>query len=260
MVSLRFMNHRTAFSLIELSIVLVILGLLTGGILAGRSLIRASELRAVMTESDRFRTAGHAFRDKYMALPGDMTNATAFWGKNATYCNGHPGVATVSGTCNGDGSGRITSNGGTLNQTVEQLQVWNQLALAGLITGMYSGISGSSVFYVPEVNLPASKLAKASWTWMYVNYLPSGDTWNFAYDVGNRLRIHDHITGGGVLRAEEAWNIDTKLDDGQPGTGKIIGVLRNNCTNASSATDYSTVYRLTSTSLTACSLDWRNAI
>ena len=69
-----------AFSLVELSIVLVILGLLTGGILAGQSLIRAAELRAVTTEYQRYVAAVQTFRDKYMALPGDMPNAIAFWG------------------------------------------------------------------------------------------------------------------------------------------------------------------------------------
>lgn len=59
-----------AFSLVELSIVLVILGLLTGGILAGQSLIRAAELRAVSTEYSRYITATQSFRDKYFAVPG----------------------------------------------------------------------------------------------------------------------------------------------------------------------------------------------
>jgi len=70
----------SGFSLVELSIVLVILGLLTGGILGGQALIRAAELRAVTTEYDRWVTATRTFQDKYFALPGDMTNATAFWG------------------------------------------------------------------------------------------------------------------------------------------------------------------------------------
>ena len=74
------------FSLVELSIVLVILGLLTGGILAGQSLIRASELRAATAEYQRYATSIQSFRDKYMALPGDMTNATRFWG--SVYASG----------------------------------------------------------------------------------------------------------------------------------------------------------------------------
>ena len=73
-------GKRSAFSLVELSIVLVILGLLTGGILSGQSLIRAAELRSVTTEYSRYTAATYSFRDKYFALPGDMSNAESFWG------------------------------------------------------------------------------------------------------------------------------------------------------------------------------------
>ena len=64
------------FSLVELSIVLVILGLLTGGILAGQSLIRAAELRSISTDYSRYIAAVQAFRDKYFALPGDSLART----------------------------------------------------------------------------------------------------------------------------------------------------------------------------------------
>ena len=66
------------FSLVELSIVLVILGLLIGGILTGQSLIRAAELRSVTTQYQGYVTAVNTFRDKYFALPGDMPNAIDF--------------------------------------------------------------------------------------------------------------------------------------------------------------------------------------
>jgi len=64
------------FSLLELSIVLVIIGLIAGGIVAGSSMIRAAELRAVLTELTQYQTATNTFRDKYLGLPGDLRNAT----------------------------------------------------------------------------------------------------------------------------------------------------------------------------------------
>jgi len=67
---------RSAFTLVELSIVLVILGLLVGGTLTGQSLIHAAELRSVVKDYEKYKTAMHVFEDKYFALPGDMTNAT----------------------------------------------------------------------------------------------------------------------------------------------------------------------------------------
>lgn len=98
------------FSLVELSIVLVILGLLTGGILAGQSLIRAAELRSVITTTDRYQAAVYSFRDKYFALPGDMRNATSFWGDQATgpsACADAGITDGTPGTCNGNGDGLI---------------------------------------------------------------------------------------------------------------------------------------------------------
>ncbi len=252
--------RRTAFSLVELSIVLVILGLLVGGILAGQSLIRASELRSVMQEATRFQTAGQAFRDKYFALPGDMANATSFWGKLASYCNGDAGTASSTGTCNGNGDGMIVTSG-ALNSSMENYQFWSQLALAGMIEGVYTGISGSAVYVVPGVNAPVARVGnRANWAMGYYSYLPSGDTWNFVYNLGNRLRLHDNVNGGGVMAPPDAWYIDGKADDGMPGTGKVLGVLRNLCTNSTSATDYAATYRLDLTDNWRCSVDWKNLL
>ena len=131
---------RQGFSLVELSIVLVILGLLTGGILAGQSLIRASQLRAVTTEHDRYVAAVQTFRDKYFALPGDMTNATKFWGA----ADGGDGIgfdcrgaetADIR-TCNGNGDGRI---GGALRMSVDSSWEGEIHAKHGIIAGRVTG-------------------------------------------------------------------------------------------------------------------------
>lgn len=89
---------------------LVILGLLVGGVLSGQSLIRAAELRSVAADHARFLTATYAFRDTYFALPGDMNNATSFWGiaggtGSDAACKST--VSTDARTCNGDGDGKI---------------------------------------------------------------------------------------------------------------------------------------------------------
>lgn len=104
-------RHR-GFSLVELSIVLVILGLLVGGVLAGQSLIKAASARKTLAWNTGMQTNFNTFRDKYFALPGDMTNATDFWGRStaAGVCTGQPGTPSATGTCNGDG--KIGWNGG----------------------------------------------------------------------------------------------------------------------------------------------------
>lgn len=248
-----------AFSLVELSIVLVILGLLIGGIMAGQSLIRASELRAVSSEYARYLTATHAFRDKYFAIPGDFNNAVNIWGRSSA-CGG----TSDSGTCNGNATGTLSA--GAAGGTSEVFQFWNHLALAGLIEGQYSGLAGTSNDWhsMPGTNLPASKLRKAGWAASTTGTLTSV---NFFFDgqYGNSFSIGSGDTANlsypNSLTPPEAWNIDTKMDDGMPGTGKIV--MRcltgyGGCTTGSLSTDTTASYRLNATAMVT-GLYFRNA-
>lgn len=242
-------NTRTlGFSLVELSIVLVILGLLVGGVLAGQSLIRASELRAVGEEYTRWRTATMAFKDKYFALPGDMANATAIWGKDATYCNAHTGTATANGTCNGNADG-VMNNWGGGSTAGEVFAYWKQLSLAGLIEGTYSGIAGTGggLHTVFGENAPRSRLSKGGWGLQWLSASP-GDSATFAGNYGNFYTFGAEFAStvplARVLKAEEAWNIDTKLDDGMPNTGNITARDRYACASSTSATDTAATYRV----------------
>lgn len=125
---------RYAFSLVELSIVLVILGLLVGGILGGKSLIKASELRTITVQRDQLATAFRSFRDKYFMLPGDMNNAEQFWGtQSAVDATCKSTASTDTKTCNGNGDGIITTTGAVRSD--EPFRAWQQLANAGLIEG-----------------------------------------------------------------------------------------------------------------------------
>ena len=251
---------QSGFSLVELSIVLVILGLLTGGILGGQALIRAAELRTVATDYARFATAAQTFRDKYFAIPGDMANATAFWGKSAADCNAHAGTAATPGTCNGDGNGQI-SWASAANSTGEAFQFWKQLALAGLVEGTFSGISGSGhpIHSIIGVNVPRGKLSNSSFGVTF--YVTAGDAFNYGLNYGNQMTfgaangIFD--ASGPILRPEESWNIDTKLDDGRPATGSIINAYWDQCTTSTSFSDFSGQYDL-SVSTNSCALRYRN--
>jgi prepilin-type N-terminal cleavage/methylation domain-containing protein len=247
------------FSLIELSIVLVILGLLTGGILAGKSLIRASELRAVSTEYSRWNTAVFAFRDKYFALPGDMANAQAVWGAAAN-C---PGTAaqgsTTATTCNGNGNGMLECVGPTGSGTLcinatgvgsEWFRFWQHLANAGLIEGTFSGVAGTSGnYHAIYTNSPASKLAPGCWSAGYTDST-SGDPDLFNAPGGNRLSFGKPYTSSNascraaMLVPEELWNIDSKLDDGRPATGKIQAYYWDDCTDATSSGSINANYSL----------------
>lgn len=248
-----------AFSLVELSIVLVILGLLVGGILAGQSLIRASELRAVTSEYNRYQTAILAFRDKYFAIPGDMANATNFWG-TATNCPGSESQGSNIVTCNGNGQNDIgfpaTSN--------EVFRFWQHLSNAGFIEGNYNGVrscAGSDYCFTSGVNSPPSKLSSGAWNTHTRGVVAAGNAAYYAADYGNILTLGNRSGGssGGhewaLLTPEEAWNIDTKLDDGKAGTGRVLGIPWAGCGGSSSGTDYTGTYVLSTRSAT-CALNF----
>lgn len=213
-----------AFSLVELSIVLVILGLLTGGILAGQSLIHAAELRAFSSETSRYSSAIHGFRDKYFGLPGDITNAAAFWGKDNTNCSYLTNPVGTPGTCNGNGDGKIVwdyANG-------EDLRAWQQLAMAGLIEGSYAGYGEVAI----GATVPSSKVAGGSgymlytsdWMGFATNHAAPGATLRLMYGKPRYIMAGMTFMTNAALKAEDAWNLDTKMDDGLPRTGKFTAV------------------------------------
>jgi prepilin-type N-terminal cleavage/methylation domain-containing protein len=220
-------NTRHAFSLVELSIVLVILGLLTGGILGGQSLIKAAELRSVSMDHQRYLTAIATFRDKYFTIPGDMSNAQAFWGAAGTCPGNNASPSTTPATCNGDGNGQLRSNAPTSN---EPFRFWQHLANAGLIEGNFTGVSNSATATdsaaVFGLNIPRSKVNNAGWHIGWMGDVPISDTTRFEGNYGNIFYFGSIAPGGTatnpILKPEDAWNIDTKMDDGRPATGNLV--------------------------------------
>lgn len=248
------------FSLVELSIVLVILGLLTGGILAGQSLIRASELRAVTNELHRYQAATQTYRDKYQALPGDHRDATRFFARsvNAAHCASNSAAAVgTPGVCDGDGDGNIELGSSTASTSGEIFQYWRQLALAGLIEGTFTGLNGGDAdTTIIGTNVPASRVNSGGWTMQYGNFTSGGSLLDADFNQNMFVigaQTLSEPTSAPILKPEEAWNIDTKIDDGKPGTGRVYGGRWAPCTTATASTQTSSDYRLTSSSI-ACML------
>ncbi|MCH2546863.1 MAG: type II secretion system GspH family protein [Alphaproteobacteria bacterium] len=129
------MNHKRlntdGFTLVELSIVLIIIGLLTGGVLVGSSLLSSAEIRSVATAVDENRMAYYAFKERFNCLPGDCINADAYF----------------DGATSGDGSGLIdcldTGGASICTSTAnEQITAIEHLEAAGLYRGISSDNDG----------------------------------------------------------------------------------------------------------------------
>lgn len=257
------MRTRHGFTLVELSIVLVILGLLVGGVLTGQSLIRAAELRSISTQYAGFVTATQTFRDKYFAIPGDMTNAQSYWGIAAA-SNCATTTTNTTATCNGNGNGQINDSANGTSDSHEGFRFWQHLANAGLIEGTYTGIlgGGGTINNSVAANSPKGRLSGSLW-FAYNWGTMTGSASRFDGAYNNILTLGAPSTTDWpslpFLKPDELYNIDTKMDDGKPATGKIVVNTNNalgSCADTSTPSALSANYLLSATTPT-CSIVFR---
>jgi prepilin-type N-terminal cleavage/methylation domain-containing protein len=251
-------RRNNGFTLVELSIVLVIIGLLTSGILLGKDLIRAAELRSITSEKDQIQTAVMVFKNKYLGLPGDLRNATDFWGTMPTGSCPNASDATGTQTCNGNGDGQIGHWGPGTNW--EELVLWQHLSNAGLIQGKYTGVWSGTLGAAGQHY--ASKISNNYWALrFFVGDMPISNPNVFEGRYDHNMEIFG--AGTYPLTTSEAWNIDSKIDDGLAGLGKVVTAEHNgeNCNSVAA----STTVALSSTasynfdySSPTCSLIFRN--
>ena len=208
---------RRAFTLVELSVVLVVIGLLIGGIIAGKALIQGSEVKNLARQALSIQTAFLSFRDQYGYLPGDYPKAVSLWGTDTYGCPSNNNQTPRKTTCNGDGDGKLN--------TAESFHAWQHLADAGLISGSFTGENNDSTgsgSYLPGVNMPATKRANVG---IHVIY------WNLSPLAGNLMMIGGKSSGGiltssnAALTTQEAYLLDQKYDDSLPQTGLINIIL-----------------------------------
>lgn len=240
----------SGFSLVELSIVLVIIGLLVGGITVGQDMIKAAELRSVITEQQRYVTAALTFKDKYMALPGDMKNAEDFWGQAAAGAACKTTVGTGTQTCNGNGNGMVENSTGTANAQ-EWFRFWQHLANAGITEGQFTGVTGAGGpdDAVVGTNVPESKISAVGCTAKHQSTITAGHATAFAGEYGNGflcgMAQGTAATNEGFLTPEDLWSVDAKADDGKPGMGDVVARNWDTCTLAAANTNTDAAYDLT---------------
>jgi prepilin-type N-terminal cleavage/methylation domain-containing protein len=121
-------GRQQGFTLVEIAIVLVIIGLLLGGILKGQEMITQAKTKNVIADFSGIATAYHGYQDRYRALPGDDAGAATRWAA---------APAAVAG--NGNGAVAGAYNADCTAAPSESCQWWDHLRRAGFIAG--NGIS-----------------------------------------------------------------------------------------------------------------------
>lgn len=190
------MHRQDGFTLIEVTIVMVILGLLLGGVLKGQELVMSARVRNLIGQQDGIKAAFFGFQDRFRSLPGDYSSASKTF-KCAS------GVACLNGNGNGviEADAIGATQGSSQSEVHEELLAWMHLTSAGFLNGNFAMISGESG--ANDMNSPRNA---------YNTYLQIIYDGNYA-DARIGGKRHNLKTGSGIP-VEIVAEVDRKVDDG----------------------------------------------
>ena len=166
------MKAKSGFTLIELSIVLVIIGLIIGGVLVGQDLISAAAIRAQIAQIEKYNTAVNTFRGKYDYLPGDIPDpyATQF---GFVSRGQYQGMGDGNGVLEGVNLNGPNQHFWALQGGGENAVFWEDLTSANLIEGSFStaSINSQPPTVVSGANLslyfPAAKIGRENYIYAW---------------------------------------------------------------------------------------------
>jgi prepilin-type N-terminal cleavage/methylation domain-containing protein len=205
------------FTLVELSIVLVITGVLVGAVVAGQPLIESAKVSRTVSEIQKLRMLVNVFDLQYDALPGDFSESDDYWGVGLAF--------------EGDGNGKIEDLNST--QTIgqhsgagnESFFMWRDLHLAGIIPQEYNftgwpnagNYAKESPYEGALYTLAYKEIADHRYNPPYVN------AQNMIIVGGNNNGNYRNSQIA-VLSSAVVKRIDEKFDDGVASSGKFFGV------------------------------------
>ncbi len=206
------------FTLIELSIVLVIIGLIVGGVLVGQDLIKAAEIRATVAQVEKYNAAVNTFRTKYNGIPGDLADGTAAAFGLYSAMDGTDGQGDGDGLVEGDAAAQVNLG--------ESLAFWRHLSDTTLVEGAFGGaltaagaVAADTTAATVGSYLPPGKVGRG-------NYFNANSDSGVNYYVLMGTTVITTAAGAttyvNALTPVESYNVDTKLDDGAPNTGIVI--------------------------------------
>lgn len=194
------LDKQSGYSLIEISIVIIIIGTLIAAIIAGLNLIKQATLRSVISDMQVYSASYNNFINRFSKVPGDIDTAYLFWGSACA-------VSAVN--CNGNNDGIITrSNSSISNDEVHK--AWNHLFNSKMISAAIQPVS--SVVTSLNGNAPASKLTGAGYIMVGGSAAAPFTSNSNALFLGMPT-ASDTLTTG-ALKGIEAFSIDLKVDDG----------------------------------------------
>lgn len=178
------------FTVVEIAIVLAIIALILGGVFKGQALIDNARVRSLSTEVSGIQTAWFSFQERYRSIPGDFSKA---------------GTQIDSAAVSGNGNGRI-------DDSLERAGVWQQLSLAGFISGQYDG-SQSGVGTSTDVRCADSTCPRNPYNGYYKI--------SYSAQAADADSPSNEIYTGDQIPVNILAQLDVQLDDGKANSGRF---------------------------------------